>query len=486
MSFEYKGAPPKEESEITRRDVLKAGIAGAAFLLGARIFTEDEKDSGKIVGEISEVNNPEKIIDEMEKEEIEREQFEYEEGEMEYKIESIKSLGDLLDFDKKGPIRLDREKMEEVKNYWKEAYAGKNSELHKSLLDGYCEWGYWRKYTEQRFESVGIPIEYALLALPEPHSKVDARSKSGAVGPYQFMPETASKLNLKMNKVIDERRDPLKSAEACALVLKELHGASKDWNVALSGYNGGFAWRFIKEAKSKGKKTDYETFLKYLEGKLNKIKNDLIDNELEHGVKRGDNIFKIASFYGINSQELCKINGIKNGIIRRGQELLIPTAGLSRQAKKKIFAKRISGFSENLNYPAKFHAIQELIQGGKVRKQYEPINFSNKEISGREGGRKEREYIVAKGETLFGIARKVNLPPQKIYAYNKKIRNIRNLKPGDKILIPPAKKEKDMISDKSLVWEAKKRGKSVKEIQFLNPHVLNIYASLPNGTVIRV
>jgi len=376
--------------------------------------------------------------------------------------------------------------MKEVKNYWKKAYAGQIPELRKSLLDGYRDWGCWRPYTEQRFKSVGIPVEYALLALPESHWKVDARSRSGAVGPYQFMPDTASKLNLKMNKVVDERRDPLKSAEACARVLGELYGASRDWNVALSGYNGGFAWRFIKEAKSKGQKTDYEAFLKYLEGKLNEIKNNLSVDKLKHEVRKSDNVFKIASFYGISSQELCRINGIKNGIIHRGQELLIPTVGLSRQAKSKIFAKRIGGFSENLNYPAKFRAIQELVQEGKVREQYEPVNFSNKEISGPESGQKEKEYTVARGETLFAIARKLNVPPQKIYAYNRKIRNIRNLRTGDRILIPPSKKGKSMFSDKSLVGEAKKRGKSIKEITFLNPHILNIHASLPNGTVIRV
>ncbi|MEK7598252.1 MAG: transglycosylase SLT domain-containing protein [Patescibacteria group bacterium] len=460
MSFEYKGVPPKnndapkkkqtsrskEEPKsgegVTRRGFLKVGSAFITALVAGRAvddFLTENKEAG---GESGEINGSEKIIDEMEKVEAEREQFEYEKGETEYKTESIKSLGDLLDFDKVGPIRFDPEKMEGAKSYWKEAYAGKNPKLHKSLLDGYREWGYWRIYTEQRFKSVGIPIEYALLALPESHWKVNARSKSGAVGPYQFMPKTAASLKLIMNRVIDERRDPVKSAEACALVLKELHAASGDWNVTLSGYNGGDAWRFIKEAKSKGQPTNYGNFLKYLEEKLNKIKDHLRTNK------------KFGS--------------------------------LSHEAKREIFARKIQGLSENLNYPPKFHAIEELIREGKIREQQAPIRFKEEKIIQTETAPGRIEHIVAKGETLFKIARKLNIPPQELYKYNRRFSGIKKLQPGDKIEIPPAKKKAKRYFSGSLTAEALKKGKSIQEMRFLNPHILDAQAPLPHGTFIRV
>jgi LysM repeat protein len=461
-SFEYMSTPPKsnealkkkqasrskEESKIgeglTRRDVLKLGGAFGALLVAGRIgsdYLTGNKEADAIIKEIprAEKDKPagkdtENAIVTPEQEEIYWED-----------MESVESIADILDFDNNEPVRLTPEKMEKVKNYWKARYAGTDPMLHKSLVDGYREWGHWRPYTEHRFKSAGIPIRYALLALPESHWKVNARSKAGAVGPYQFMPKTAASLNLKMNRIIDERRDPLKSAEACALVLRELYEASGDWNVALSGYNGGYAWKFIKEAKSKKGPTNYASFLKYLERKLNEIKDPL------HTDKR--------------------------------------FSKLSHEAKRKIFARKISGFSENLNYPPKFHAIEELIQEGKVYEQQSPIKFKEEKIVQTGVVSEQIEYTVIKnGEKLFQIATKLKIPPQKLYShnnrYNKNITNLRNLKPGDKIKIPPTKRKG--YSSSSLLAEAKKRGKTEKEMRFLNPHILDAQAPLPNGTIIRV
>jgi membrane-bound lytic murein transglycosylase D len=446
MSFEYKAPPIKkkkepEETGMTRRGFLKAGLAFGTALIGGRV-TEDylmeKKETDASGKEISRPEKTDPVTKYIEDAVATPEQEEIFEGD----IKSIESIADILDFDKKYPIKLTPEKMEKVKNYWKEKYVDKKNNLHKDLIDGYREWGYWRPYTEEKFRSVGVPVEYVLLALPESHWRVDARSKKGAVGPYQFMPKTATSLKLKMNRIIDERRDPVKSAEACALVLKELYKVSGDWNVALSGYNGSAAWRFIKEAKNNGQVTNYENFLKYLEKNLNKIKDQLYANK------------KFRNF--------------------------------SREAKRKIIVNKIGGLSENLNYPPKFHAVKELIKEGKIYEQQLPIKFKEEKIIQTETTLARLEHVVAKGETFFKIAKKLNIPPQELYKYNRKITNIKNLKPGDRIEMPSAKKINKGNFSGSLIAEAKKRGKSEKEMRFLNPHVLDAQAPLPNGTVIRV
>ncbi|HEX7586545.1 MAG TPA: LysM peptidoglycan-binding domain-containing protein, partial [Patescibacteria group bacterium] len=484
MSFEYKSSPvkkkresEKEESGITRRGFLKAGLAFGTALVGGRVvsdYLEEKKETDISIKEIpkSEKNNP--ASKDADKAEATPEQEEIYVEDM----ESAESIADILDFDRKDPIRLTSEKMEKVKNYWKQKYAGADPKLHKSLIDGYREWGYWRPYTESRFSAVGVPVRYALLALPESHWKVNARSKAGAVGPYQFMPETARSFNLKMNRIIDERRDPVKSAEACALVLKELYAASGDWNVALSGYNGGYAWKFIKEAKSKGQATNYGNFLQYLEEKLNKIKDELQKNKKEHQVEKHETISKIARIYKINPKALCQINGITSGKIFVGQGLVIPE-NISHETKRKIFAQKISGFTENLNYPWKLHGIEEVIKEGKVHEQNKPIKFREEKIVVADNEPASLEHAVAKGETLFGIARKFNIAPQELYKYNKKISNIRSLRVGDKINIPSVKGKNRKQSVHNLVSEAKKGGKTVAEMRFLNPHIIDAQAPLP-------
>jgi LysM repeat protein len=53
------------------------------------------------------------------------------------------------------------------------------------------------------------------------------------------------------------------------------------------------------------------------------------DNDLRHTVKKGETLYKIATYYGLSVQELMELNDLENSLIEQGQELLI------RKGKKK-------------------------------------------------------------------------------------------------------------------------------------------------------
>jgi membrane-bound lytic murein transglycosylase D len=84
-----------------------------------------------------------------------------------------------------------------------------------------------------------LPIELKYLAVIESKLKSTAVSWAGAVGPWQFMPQTARDLGLIVNHKVDERTNYIKSTHAAAKYLRDLYSEFGDWLLVIAAYNGG-------------------------------------------------------------------------------------------------------------------------------------------------------------------------------------------------------------------------------------------------------
>jgi soluble lytic murein transglycosylase-like protein len=104
----------------------------------------------------------------------------------------------------------------------------------------------WLKRTERYFPwiekqlaSRGLPDDLKYVAVAESDLMPWAVSHAGAVGPWQFMADTATSYGITQSAAIDERYDFEKSAVAAFGYLKDLHDMFQNWAVALAAFNCG-------------------------------------------------------------------------------------------------------------------------------------------------------------------------------------------------------------------------------------------------------
>ena len=93
---------------------------------------------------------------------------------------------------------------------------------------------------EAIFRQAGLPVELTRLPLVESTFNINAYSKAGAAGAWQFIRSTG-RLFMRVDGLIDERRDPLLSARAAAKLLKANYDRLGTWPLAITAYNHGQA-----------------------------------------------------------------------------------------------------------------------------------------------------------------------------------------------------------------------------------------------------
>lgn len=93
------------------------------------------------------------------------------------------------------------------------------------------------------FDSVlavmNMPSDLKYLAAAESALRIDAVSRAGAAGLWQFIPGTARLWGLTVNKNIDERFHVEKSTLAALRMLKSLRERYGSWSLAAAAYNAG-------------------------------------------------------------------------------------------------------------------------------------------------------------------------------------------------------------------------------------------------------
>jgi membrane-bound lytic murein transglycosylase D len=108
-------------------------------------------------------------------------------------------------------------------------------------------------FIRQEIEKRDIPAELLYVPVIESGFLNKARSKSGAVGMWQFMRNSMEPFDMRVTEWLDERMDFWKSTIGALEKFKENYNMLNDWSMAIAAYNMGLNGvnKAIKQAGSK-------------------------------------------------------------------------------------------------------------------------------------------------------------------------------------------------------------------------------------------
>ncbi|MBO4340459.1 MAG: transglycosylase SLT domain-containing protein [Bacteroidales bacterium] len=122
---------------------------------------------------------------------------------------------------------------------------------------------YYMPIFEEAFRRYDLPLELKYVAIIESSLNPRAESFAGAKGMWQFMYRTGLSYGLRIDSYIDDRMDPIASADAAARYFRDAYRIFGDWALAISAYNCG-SGNVNKAIKRAGGKTDFWSIYEYL------------------------------------------------------------------------------------------------------------------------------------------------------------------------------------------------------------------------------
>ena len=116
---------------------------------------------------------------------------------------------------------------------------------------------------EQALASYDLPLELKYLPVIESALNPRAVSRAGATGLWQFMLGTGKQYGLRVNSLVDDRCDPIRSSYAAARFLRDLYRIFGDWTLVIAAYNCG-PENVNKAIRRSGGSMDYWKIYPYL------------------------------------------------------------------------------------------------------------------------------------------------------------------------------------------------------------------------------
>jgi len=363
-----------------------------------------------------------------------------------------------------------------------DSYIGRNKVLI-SRMQGVKEL-YFPMF-EQQLDKHNLPLEFKYLAIVESALNPKAKSNSGATGLWQFMYLTGKQYGLNVTSYVDERQDPLKATVAACVYFEKLYDTFGDWNLVLAAYNGGPGY-LQRKINSVGSNNFWDLYPHLRRETRNYVPTFIAMNYAmnyagEHGIVTVPSKITLTDTdtlvlkHQVETQVLAEMLCLDDEIIQflnpaykknlfpKSAVLVLPEFAITDFKNNEMSNYNFIDAVENKEILIDEERIVYRVHKGDYLgriaesygvhvfeiKEWNNLKSANLDIgdklviyvkknqknSENEQKLAKNEYIVQKGDTLWGIAKKHNgLSVWKIKSLNNLETD--NLKPGAKILLP--------------------------------------------------
>lgn len=310
---------------------------------------------------------------------------------------------------------------------------------------------------KKELDELEAPEFLLYLAMVESQLSNKATSGVKAAGIWQFMPVTAKNFGLRIDKFVDERRDPRASTEAAFSYFSHLKKNFGKWYLALMAYNCGEGR--LKKAIAKTGSDDLEALMS--SGNLPKETSGFIKKIIRYSyiatssdiratldfknkplgfkqifVAPGTKLSSVAKSIGISANEMSNYNAhIKNGSAPSNGKyhFYIPENKLNlfvaNYKNKKDDKFGVSGenyqthlvaANENLKLIAQKWgvSVKDLKVANKLKSDKILVNQKIKIPQGADRLLSTKKYIVQNGDTLAGISKMFSVNINDLVAIN--------------------------------------------------------------------
>jgi membrane-bound lytic murein transglycosylase D len=272
-------------------------------------------------------------------------------------------------------------------------------------------------YMEEMLKDAELPDDIKYIAIAESALRPHVSSKKGAKGFWQFMTDTGRRYGLTVNEYIDERRNLFASTQAAIGYFRDLHKKLGSWTLAAAAYNMGEQG---VEAEILEQGTDYYYHL-YLPIETQRFVFRILSVKL---------IFSNPERYGFYLSEDDYYPPLVFDRIHLNGAQDIPIRIIAQAAKTHFKVIK------DLNPEIRGHYLTNgshtiLIPKGSAKgfsSRFEDLFKRWVET------KKERVYIVKKGDNLSLIADRFNVPLAALIIWNK-LDLKAHIYPGDQLII---------------------------------------------------
>ncbi len=278
---------------------------------------------------------------------------------------------------------------------------------------------------EAILSEAGLPDDLKYIALAESALRPHVGSPKGAIGFWQFMPETGRRYGLTVDEKIDQRRNLTASTKAAAAYFSSLYEKFGSWSLAAAAFNMGEEG-LQAEILVQGVSNFYRLYL------------PLETQRYLFRVLSAKLILTQPERYGFHLQDGDYYPPIKFATV----ELTCPdetSLTVVAQAANTDF-KRIKDFNPEL----RGHYLEAGTYTLAVPENTPP-DFQKRFDRIHQQWSQERQkriYIVQSGDNLSTIAKQFNVPLAAILIWNRiNMKSI--LHPGDRLIIYPVESRTD-------------------------------------------